>query len=1094
MKRLSFFFLFLLAAGLSSFAQNGTRLLRFPAISEDQIVFTYAGDLYTVSSSGGVARKLTSDVGFESFARFSPDGKQIAFTGQYDGNTEVFVMPSEGGVPKRVTFTATLSRDDVSDRMGPNNIVMGWTPDGKYITYRSRKKSFDDFIGQLFNVSPNGGLSSELPLATGGFCSYSPDGSKLAFNRIFREFRTWKRYKGGMADEIWIYDFKTKKTDKITNNAYQDIIPMWHGNDIYFVSERTGTMNIFKYDLRSKETTQVTNFTDYDIKFPSIGKDAIVFENGGYIYKLDLSTDKYAIVPVTVADAQEHSRNKWVDASQDLTNGSLSPDGKRIAISARGEVFTVPAQKGFTKNLTQTSGVHERDAVWSPDGKNIAYISDKSGEFEIYLQDQMGLKPPVQITSGETTYKFAITWSPDSKKLLWSDQKMRLRMVDVSSKEITDITTCRYGRVSGYNFSPDSKWITYSAPIANDFNEIFLYSLDKKLSYEATDYWYSSDSPTFSADGKYLLFSSNRDFNPIYSETEWNHAYNNMGRIYLIMLSKNTPSPFAPENDVVTIAPDKAPAAKADKKDKKKSTEEVKPEVPVTKIDLDGIRDRIISLPTAPGYYGSISCLDDKVYYNYYNSNAGKNELKLYDLKKKEETVLGRNMSYEISVDQKKMLIMQNRDLSVIDLPSGPVSMGKTIDLSDMKVFVDYRQEWKQIYDECWRQMRDFFYMENMHGLDWKAIHDKYAVLLPYVNHRDDLTYLTGEMISELSIGHAYIESGEKEKPVRIETGLLGAQLSRDTSGYYRIDHILKGANWSKSLRSPLTWVGANIKEGDYILAVNGNPTNSMNDIYQSLVGKADKEVELTVNSSASTDHARNVIVVPIANEAPLYYYEWVENNTKKVDEATHGQIGYIHIPDMGPEGLNEFVEHFYPQLDKKGLIIDDRGNGGGNVSPMIIERLNRTVTRANMERNVEVPGHTPRQMMLGPKVLLVNYSSASDGDLFPYGFKKHKIGTVIGTRTWGGVVGIDGSLPFIDGADLRKPEFASYSSEESKWIIEGHGVDPDIVVDNDPAVEYTGVDQQLNKAIEVILSQLDQYKPIPPIPAAPDKSKKAFQ
>jgi tricorn protease len=437
------------------------------------------------------------------------------------------------------------------------------------------------------------------------------------------------------------------------------------------------------------------------------------------------------------------------------------------------------------------------------------------------------------------------------------------------------------------------------------------------------------------------------------------------------------------------------------------------------------------------------------------------------------------------------MLVREGQKWGVIDLPTKPVKLEETVDLSGMKAWVDYQQEWKQIYDESWRQMRDFFYVENMHGVDWKAMHDKYAVLVPYVRHRDDLTYIIGELIGELSIGHAYVQSGERPNPERIKTGLLGAKISADASGYFKIEKILKGANWDKKLRSPLTEVGVNVKKGDYIIAVDGINVKSVNNVYSLLVDKADKEVELTVNSKPSEDGARKLIVTPVADEAGLYYYNWVQNNIEKVDKATNGEVGYIHIPDMGAEGLNEFTRLFYPQLNKKGLIIDDRGNGGGNVSPMILERLQREVQRANMRRNVPHPTPVPTKMMMGPKVLLIDRYSASDGDLFPYGFKHYRLGTVIGTRSWGGVVGISGSLPFIDGANLRKPEFASYSSEKSEWIIEGYGVDPDIVLDNDPYQEYMGNDAQLEKAISVIKEQIKtEYKPLPDIPDAPDKSK----
>jgi tricorn protease len=1072
--------------------QEEARLMRFPALYGNQLVFSYAGDLYTVAASGGIARKLTSDPGYEMFSRFSPDGKTIAFTAQYDGNTEVYTLPADGGVPKRLTVTATLGRDDISDRMGPNNIVMGWTPDGKNIIYRSRKQSFNDFIGQMFTVPAEGGMSSELPLPSGGFCSYSADGKQMAYNRVFREFRTWKYYKGGMADDIWIHDFATKTTRKITDTPSQDVFPMWFGDEIYFCSDRDRTMNLFCYNLKTGQTRKVTNYTDYDIKFPSAADNRIVYENGGYLWIFDIRTQTSAKVSIQITGDFNDARAELKDATRFMASVNPSPDGNRVVVSARGDIFSVPVKEGITRNLSSGSNAHDREAFWSPDGKYIAWLSDASGEYEIWLSRQDGSEAPVQLSSGADTYKFTITWSPDSKKILWNDKMLRLQYIDIDSRKATQVDKSKIWEFGSFDWSPDSRWITYSRALENGMQQIMLYNVADGKSTEITNQWFSSDSPVFSADGKYLVFSSDRTFDPIYSNVEWNFAYNNMSKLYLVTLAKDTPSPFAPSNDEVSTGnakSEKPAAGKPDEKGKsdKKADKTEEPAVKTVKIDLEGIQQRILEIPVDPGNYWNIRALEDKIYYNTANDKGM--WAKVYDLKQKKETELGTGLSFDITADGKKMLVRQGNRYAMIDLPNSKINTEKYIDLSDCRVVVDYHTEWKQIYDEAWRQMRDFFYVPNMHGVDWKAMHDKYAVMLPWVNNRNDLTYLIGEMIGELSIGHAYIGGGERQPIDRINLGLLGARLSRDASGFYRIDSLLEGANWSSELHSPLTEVGVGAVKGEYITSVNGKSTRGMNDIYTAFVNKAGKNVELTLNSSPA-EGGRKVLVVPLSDESKLYYYTWVQNNIRKVDQATGGQVGYIHIPDMGPEGLNEFVKYFYPQLSKKALIIDDRGNGGGNVSPMIIERLNREITRSNMARNVEQIGHTPTKMMLGPKVLLINNYSASDGDLFPYGFKKHGIGKVIGKRSWGGVVGIRGSLPFVDGADLRKPEFASYSADESKWIIEGYGVDPDIEIDNDPSREYEGIDDQLNKAIEVILDELKSYREQPAIPSPPDKSR----
>lgn len=1081
-------------------AQDEARLLRFPALHGNQIVFTYAGDLYSVDRAGGTAQKLTNDEnGYEMFARFSPDGKQIAFTGQYDGNTEVFLIPSTGGIPKRLTYTATLGRDDISDRMGPNNIVMTWR-DNENIVFRSRKQTFNDFKGQLFLANVEGGLTEELPLPCGGFCSYSPDKTKLAYNRVFREFRTWKYYKGGMADDIWIYDFKTKQTENLTSNIYQDMFPMWNGDKIYFVSERERPTNLYAYDVKTKATTKVTDFREFDVKFPSLGDNGIVFENGGFIYVYDFASQKVGKVTIRIYNDLITGRPRLKDASKFINTFTISPDGKRLAFGARGDIWTVPAKSGITKNLTETPGVHDRDVAWSPDGQYIAFISDRSGEDEIYIQKQDGSAEAIQVTKNADTYKFGMVWSPDSKKLLWADKMLRLQYVDIDSREVTVVETAKSWEFNDYRWSPDSKWLVYTMPERRGTSRIFLYELASKAKTAVTDTWYDSGNGCFSSDGKYLFFTSSRDFNPTYSWTEWNHVYTDMSKVYFVTLARATPNPFAPQNDEVTVkkAEDSKDGAGKDSKKEGKGSESKDaakkdgdaPKELTVKVDAEGIIDRIVALPIDAGTYYGLTAVDDNVYYIKGGRGGRPGGLTVFNLKDQKESNIGDFGNYEISADNKKMVVSGGDKYAVIDLPRGKVEVKDWVDLSNMKILVDLKAEWDQIYNESWRQMKYFLYAPNMQGADWPAIQKKYAVLLPYINNRNDLNYVIGEMIGEISIGHSYVSGGDKPQPARIQLGLLGARISRDASGYYRIDKILRGENWTKDVRSPLTELGVDVKEGDFIIAINGKPTKNMNDFNEALLNTAGKQVELTVNGTASETGARKTIVVPVDDEAQLYYYNWVQNNIRKVNEATNNEVGYIHIPDMSPAGLNEFVKHFYPQLGKRALIIDDRGNGGGNVSPMIIERLNREMTMINMARNTEsAPGRL--EMQWGPKCILIDNYSASDGDLFPYQFKKMKIGKAIGKRTWGGVVGIRGSLPFIDGGQLMRPEFAPYDTEGKSWIIEGHGVDPDIEVDNDPAKEYAGEDQQLNKAIELMKEELKSWPAgLPAMPPFPDKTK----
>lgn len=1052
----------LMAAGLSgaASAEEG-RLLRFPTTNGTDVVFSYAGDLYRAPLAGGRAERLTSHIGYEMFARFSPDGRTIAFTAQYDGNTEVYTMPLEGGEPVRLTYTGTNSRDDLGDRMGPNNIVMCWTPDGRNIIYRNRVS--DSFDGKLWSVPVEGGLGECLPLPEGGFCSWSPDGKKLAYNRVFREFRTWKYYRGGQADEIWIYDGKSVKA--VTDNDAQDIMPMWIGDDIFFISDRDHWMNIFVYNTKTGTTEKVTDFSEYDVKFPSSNGKWIVFENGGYLYSLDPKSREYKKISIELNAEGVYARPEKKHVAGDISAISVSDKGDRVAVTARGEVFNVPVKPGVTKNITRTPGANERAASFSPDGKYIAYISDRTGETEIYLQEAEASEP-VQLTKGTDTYIRRLVWSPDSKTLLYTDRKNQLVSVSIPDGVKKVLLTCPESEFGAVKFSSDSQWITYTKPGANQMSVVYVYNLKTGKETAVTEKWYDSGSPMFSEDGRYLIFTSAREFNPTYSQVEWDYAYTNMNAMYLALLAKDTPSPLLPSDGAVK---DEA------KKEENADAKEIR-------IDADGIADRIIKLPGTEG--GRPVYSDGKTV--LYSGRGGTQSLDL-------STGESKNIAEgSITVTGKKALASSKGKYFVIDVPKGKVSLdGNGVDFSGMVADIDYSEEWAQIFDEAWRAFRDGFYLENMHGIDWKAMKEKYAVLVPYAKTRLDLNYIIGEMISELTCGHAYVTPGDYPQPERIQMGLLGAKLSQEKSGLFRIDHIYQGASYSPSLRSPLTEPGIDIKEGDFIIAVDGVPVKSVRNIYELLVGKAGVLTELTVNSKPSENGARKVVVKPTADEYPLIHYEWVQHNIEYVDKISNGKIGYIYIPDMSAEGLNEFARYYYPQLDKEALIIDDRANGGGNVSPMIIERLLREPYRLTMYRTSSQVGTIPEGTFVGPKVCLINKFSASDGDLFPWSFRATGLGELIGTRTWGGIIGISGSLPYMDGTDIRVPFFTNYDAKTGEWIIENHGVDPDIEIENDPVKENAGIDQQLDKAVEVLLEKLKDRKPLPPVPAPRDFSYK---
>ena len=1086
-----------LLGGIAALALQAeeARLLRFPSLNGNRVVFTYAGDLYTVSVQGGVARRLTSDPkGFEMFARFSPDGKTLAFTGQYDGNTEVYVMPSEGGEPRRLTYTATLERDDVSDRMGPNNIVMAWK-DNETVVYRSRRNHWNPFKGELTLARLSGGVPETLPVPRGGWCSFSPDGRQMAYNRVFREFRTWKRYRGGQADEIWLHDFGTGQTTRLTTDPAQDIFPMWHGDQMYFVSEREEShqANLYVMDMKTRKPRRLTEFTEFAVKFPSMGDTGIVFENGGYLYRLDFQTEKAVRIPVEIHEDMAIGRGGLRDVSKEITTYEIAPDGARGLIGARGDVFTVPAKNGATRNLTQSPGVHERNAVWSPDGKWIAYVSDQSGGDEVWIRPQEGSGEPRALTSGADTYKYEIAWSPDSKRIAWTDKLNRLQFVEVESKQVTPVAQSDAFEIRDFVWSPDSQWLAYTQPEVRRFANIYLYGLAQKNQVQVTDGWFDVGSPEFSSDGKYLFFVSERSFNPTYGQTEWNHTYSDMERIYLVTLTAATKSPLAPKSDEVKPRDDKAAISGAEAKavsDKDKDKDgdgakAAKPSKVVVSVDVEGLTQRITVLPPPASNYGSLTSVGDTLFY------LKKGKLHLFDLEKEKETELGEAAGFRVSADRKKMLVKVGSDLAILDLPSAKLDLAdRKLSLTDLKVRLDRRAEWNQIYNECWRQMRDFLFDPKLHGVDWEGMRRRYEPLLAHVQHRADLTFIIGEMIGELNIGHAYVGGGDLPKPERISLGLLGAVIRPDASGYFRIERILRGQNWDPKYRSPLTEIGVAIRPGDYIVAVQGKTTRGMTDLYSALVGTAGKPVVLRVNREPQEDGARDQTVIPTADEQPLYYLEWVLSNIEKVDKASGGKIGYVHIPDMGVPGLNEFTKFYYPQLHKEALVVDCRGNGGGNVSPMIIERLRREPAMWTVARNGAV-NVDPSGQVLGPKVLLIDQHSASDGDIVGYRFRKHRLGPIIGQRSWGGVVGIRGSLPLLDGGILNRPEFSRFDLEAKEWIMEGTGVEPDIEVDNDPTREFSGIDDQLNRAIDELKKAM-AAKPvkIPQPPAYPNKSK----
>ena len=1112
------------------------RLMRFPDIHGDHIVFVYGGDIWLASAHGGTASRITTAPGRELFPKFSPDGKWIAFTGQYDGNFNVYVMNSDGSQPRQLTYYQGAP-GQLNDRMGIHNEVVTWTPDSKRIVFLSRRDASNGWIKRPFTISIDGGLPEPFSIDQGGLLTYNADGTKIAYNRIFRNFRTWKRYTGGLAQDIYIYDIKNNVFEQqIPHTDYTDTFPMWHGNTIYFTSDRGSEhrLNIYSYDLASKQIEQITHYTDFDVMWPSLGGDSIIFENGGYLYVLDLATKQATKLTIDLPGERDLAMKHWASVSKLITDFDIAPDGKRAVFSARGDVYTVPAKEGATRNLTQSPGTREQKVAWSPDGRWIAYVSDRSGEDEIYItpqdgmgnvelgkeaeakdkdkdaakqaaeQKERGKDKEQQITSGHKGFMFPPQWSPDSKKLAWADQKLRLWYVDINDKKPVEVDHGEFAEITSYSWSPDSKWLAYNKAQRSGYNIIYLYSLADKKITAVTDDLNNSYSPYFDPEGKYLYFLSDRDFNEVLGNIDFEFANPKTTRPYLVTLKSDEPSPFPALSDEVAIKPQPAPEATAtepgkDKNDKKKAEEKNKKEetkpaenkeaaeaVKNFRIDLDGIQDRIVGLPVPPA--SIISMLPSKGYLLYLTQPiqglsgpipGEENALHAYDMnERKDKTLIEGVDQFALSFDGTKVLYQAKGPVfGIIDAKGdGPKKVGDgSLNLGGLRAEIDPPAEWKQIFNEVYRQERDYFFEPSMNGVNWDEVRDKYGALLPYVANRYDLTYILGEMIGELSNSHTYVGGGDQPDLHPVNVGLLGVDFELDSaSGLYRFKKIYRGENWDDAVRSPLTEPGVNVKEGDYLLAVNGRKLHAPQDPYELFVNTANQTTAITVNSKPSEDGARTVAVKPISDEYNLRELNMVETNRKKVDAATHGKVGYIYIPDMGDAGLNAFVKEFFPQIRKEGMIIDVRYNGGGFVDQLIFERLRRILGGMSVARNWK-SGTIPPVVFNGYMAAITNQYAASDGDIFSEFFKIYNLGPLIGERTWGGVRGIRGDMPLMDGGYITRPEFADYNLQ-SQWVVENHGVQPDIVVDDRPDDVVHGKDAQLDRAIQEVMKQIEAH------------------
>jgi tricorn protease len=1098
----------------------GRTLMRFPTLHGDTVVFVAHDNLWSVARSGGKAFRLTSEPGRDLMPRFSPDGKWLAFTAEYEGNRDVYVIPAAGGAPRRLTFTSDIV-DEAPMRWGPSNMVVTWTPDSRDIVFLSRREAWNPAWPRLFTVSVDGGLAQPMPLDRGGFISYSPDGGRIAFNRIFRNFRTWKRYQGGLAQDLDIYDFSTRTLTHVTDWPGTETFPMWYRQTIYFLSDHdtNSRANIWAFDTVGGQFREVTHFSDFDIDFPSLGsadgQDAgIVFQKGGSLFVMDLPSEQVHELQVSVGDDASRTGPRWMDAASqirdkdmaEVTDFALSPNGKRVAFSARGDLFTVPVEHGNTRNVTQSSTADEDHPAWSPDGKTLAYTTDSSGEQQIALRAAEG-GPEKILTHFPSGYFYMPRWSPGADQLSFSDNEHRLWTIAASGGEPRQIAHDPYAEIHDQSWSPDGKWLAYSISTPNQQRGIWLYNLDTGKATRVSEALANDYSPIFDSTGRYLYFLSTRHENPTVSQTEVNIATLKMTGIYVATLQRDAPSPFAPRSDEgVPEAGDGESGGKGGGASAARASSDTtarwKPGAgkPV-KIDLDGLMTRVDRMPIEGANITRIEMRDDRIFYRKDPPGmiegplpGEKTALHVYDVKKRKDALFVQGLAdYVVSADGTKVLFKSEKNYVVAD-SKAPVAEGgkagagddgpKTLDLSHMRARVEPRQEWEEMFTNAWRIERDFFYSAKMNGVDWASMRAHYERLLPLVGSRGDLNYLIGEMIGELSNSHTYVGGGDAlPADRRVPTAFLGVDFQLDAgSGRYRLARIYSGDNTREYYRSPMSAPGLNIHEGDYLLAIDGTELKAPTDPYRLLVGKLDGTVKLSVADSASGKR-RDVVVQPVQTELPLRQKEWIDRNRERVDRLSGGRIGYLYLSDMDAVGMDQFVRQFYVQLDKQALVVDERWNGGGFIDQVLLERLRRVLVAMTTNRQGAATTFT-QQVLDGPKVCLMNHYSGSDGDLFPYYFRQYGLGPLIGTRTWGGVRGIRGEWTLLDGGYVTVPEASTYGLD-SQWNMENHGVDPDIVVDDSPADWASGHDVQLEAGVNFLLDALKKARSgLPPPPA----------
>jgi len=1088
----------LLFVSLNPISEAGPILAQKPALNRTHVVFVCAGDLWKVSRDGGAAQRLTSGPGVESNPVFSPDGSLIAFTGEYDGNGDVFVIPAEGGEPRRLTWHPAA------------DVALAWTPDGKKILFTSGRTAYSRF-NELFTVGVKGGFPERLPLPMGYEGSFSPDGRHIAYVPLRRVFNAWKRYRGGTATPVWIADLSDSRIEKIPRKDSNDYEPMWVGDKVYFLSDREGPVTLFSYDVKTKEVSRVIPNDGLDLKSASAGPGAIVYEQFGSLNLYDLAGGKTKPLSVSIDGDMLEVRDKFVNVGDSLSSPSLSPNGVRTAFEARGEIITVPEEKGDARNLTNTPGTMERYPAWSPDGQKIAYFSDESGEYELHVRDQKGSGEVVRVALEKSpTFYFSPRWSPDNKKIAYEDCHLNLWYVDLEKKTPVRVDKDRslagQGNL-GPEWSPDSKWLVYVKRLPNYLGAVFLYNLETGQSAQVTDGMSDANLPVFDPGGKYLYFTASTDSGASLQPDIHSIFRDVTSTVYLTVLDRAEPTPFSPQSD--EEKPDDKSKKAADEAGKKEEEKKPDKKEVVVKVDLEGILQRILAVPLPARRYvdlqtgdsGTLLAIatDPPLPGTPFSQGASVHR---FDLKERRaDVVVGGIDFFEMARDGKKYLYSQKGSWRIGTLkpmppagaPAPPPAPGpgsdKTMPTQDIQLRVKPLEEWRQMYREAWRIEREFFYDPNLHGLDLEWAQKKYAPYVEAVASRTDLNYLFAEMLGEITVGHLGVGGGDIPRAKRVATGLLGADYVVE-NGRYRFSRIYSGENWNPELQAPLTQPGVNVKAGDYLLAVDGREVRGTESIYKFFEAKAGKQVVLTIGPEPKMAGSREVTVVPVGGESSLRNFGWIEDNRRYVERVTNGKVAYVYMPDTAFGGYTYFNRYFYAQVGRDALIVDERFNGGGMLATDIIERFGRRLMSLVATRD-GVDEVQPQGAIFGPKVMLINEFAGSGGDAMPWYFQQAKVGPLVGKRTWGGLVGRAGAPQLMDGGFVTAPSSGVWSPD-GHWIAENVGVSPDVEVELDPALVRQGKDPQLDKAVEIVMDGLAKNPPQrPKRPAYPDYHKK---